>query len=40
MKLHEEESKTDYVMDWLVENPEFKEVVRFRLKAMPMAMAT
>lgn len=37
MLLHDEESKTDYVMNWLVENPEFKQVLRNQLKAMAMA---
>jgi ribosomal protein L40E len=38
MLLHEEESKTDYIMDWLAVDPEFKEVVWSRLKALAMAM--
>lgn len=38
MLLHDEQSKTDDVMDRLVENPEFKQVVRDQLKAMAMAM--
>jgi ribosomal protein L40E len=33
MQLHDEESKTDY----LVENPEFKQVLRDQLKAMAMS---
>jgi hypothetical protein len=32
MQLHEEESKTDYLMDRLVEDPEFKEFVFSRLR--------
>lgn len=40
MQLHEEESKTDYVMDRLVENPGFKQVLRNQLKAMAMVMDT
>lgn len=28
MQLHEEESKIDNVMDWLVDDPEFKELLR------------
>jgi site-specific recombinase XerD/ribosomal protein L40E len=37
MLLHDEESKTDNVMDWLVDDPEFKQVLRSRIKAMAMA---
>lgn len=37
---HEEESKTDYVMDRLVDDPVFMEQLRSRIKAMAMAMAT
>lgn len=32
MLLHEEESKTDNVMDWLTEDPEYKELVRSKLR--------
>jgi hypothetical protein len=34
MQLHEEESKTDEVMDWLVDDPEFKQVLRSKLKTL------
>jgi hypothetical protein len=34
MQLHEEESKTDNIMDHLVEGPEFKELLLSKLKAM------
>jgi integrase len=34
MLLHEEESKTDNIMDRLVEDPEFKEVLLTKLKTM------
>jgi len=33
MQLHEEESKINYLMDRLVEDPEFKEFVLSRLRA-------
>ena len=33
-QLHEEESKTDNVMDQLVDDPEFKEFLRFKLKTL------
>jgi hypothetical protein len=38
--LHEEESKTDNVMDWLVVDPEFREFVRSKLRAIAMVMLT
>jgi len=38
--MHDEESKTDYVMDWLAVDPEFREFVRTRLKAMAIALAS
>ena len=34
MQLHEEESKTDSIMDRLVDDPEFKELLVSKLKAM------
>jgi hypothetical protein len=34
MQLHEEESKTDNIMDRLVDDPEFKELARSKLKVM------
>ena len=34
IQLHDEESKTDNVMDWLVDDPEFREVLRSRIKVM------
>jgi len=34
MRLHEEESKTDNIMDRLVEDPDFKELLLSKLKAM------
>lgn len=34
MLMHEEESKTDYVMDRLVEDPEFKRFLLSKLKAI------
>jgi hypothetical protein len=37
--MHDEESKTDFVMDWLAPDPEFKEFVRSKLKALAMVMA-
>jgi ribosomal protein L40E len=40
MQLHEEESKTDNIMDRLVEDPEFKELLRVKLKTMAMATRT
>ncbi|MGA3108383.1 MAG: hypothetical protein ABSD99_02855 [Candidatus Bathyarchaeia archaeon] len=40
MQLHEEESKTDDVMDWLVDDPEFRQLLRSKLRAMAMTMAT
>ena len=40
MLMHDEESKTDYVMDRLLESPEFRTVVRNQLKAMATAMDT
>ena len=40
MLLHEEESKTDNVMDWLTEDPEYKELVRSKLRKMAMATLT
>jgi site-specific recombinase XerD/ribosomal protein L40E len=36
MQLHEEESKTDNIMDRLVDDPEFKEFLRSKLQAMAM----
>lgn len=39
MLLHEEESKTDSVMDDLLEDPEFKEFVRSKLNAIALATA-
>jgi integrase len=38
MLMHDEESKTDYIMDRLAADPEFKEFVRSKLKAMPTVM--
>jgi ribosomal protein L40E len=40
MQLHEEEMKTDNVMDWLVDDPEFKGLLRSKLKTMAMAITT
>jgi integrase/recombinase XerD len=40
MLMHDEESKTDLVMDELAADPEFKEFVRSRLKAVAMAIVT
>jgi hypothetical protein len=37
--MHDEESKTDYVMDRLAVDPEFKEFVRSKLKAMALTVA-
>ncbi|MGA2789491.1 MAG: site-specific integrase [Candidatus Bathyarchaeia archaeon] len=39
MLMHDEESKTDYVMDRLAVDPEFKEFVRSKLKAMALTVA-
>jgi hypothetical protein len=38
--LHDEELKTDFVMDRLLEDPECKEFVRSKLKTMAIVMAT
>jgi hypothetical protein len=40
MLLHDEESKTDDIMDRLVDDPEFKQVLRSKMKAIAIAMAT
>lgn len=37
MQLHEEESKTGDVMDWLVDDPDFRELLRSKLKKMAIA---
>jgi len=39
MLLHDEESKIDYVMDRIAVDPEFKEFVRSKLKAMALTVA-
>jgi hypothetical protein len=38
MQLHEEESKTDNIMDLLVEDPEFKEFLLSKLKGIATAI--
>ena len=40
MRLDEEESKTDNIMDRLVDDPEFKELLLSKLKAIATAMPT
>jgi integrase/recombinase XerD len=40
MLMHDEESKTDFVMNWLAQNPEFKEHLRSGIRALAVAMAT
>lgn len=35
----DEKSKTDYVIDWLFEDPEFKQILRNQLKTMAMEMS-
>ena len=39
IQLHEEESKTDHIMDLLLEAPEFKELLRSKMKAMATALS-
>ena len=39
MQLHEEELKTDHVMDWLVDDPEFRQLLQSKLRAMTMTLA-
>ena len=40
MLMHDEGSKTEFVMDRLAADPKFKEFVRSRLKVLAMANAT
>jgi len=37
--MRDEESKTDFVMDWLANDPEFRDQLRSSIKAMAIAMA-
>jgi hypothetical protein len=40
MLLHDEESKTDDIMDRLIEDPEFTQILRTKLKTIAITMTT